>query len=90
MPEIEEQKTITLRKPVTLGEVTYDKLELREPTAGEMSIAQKAGGGVDLTMSLIQQIARMPKKAVESLGARDLTEADAYLAGFMASGQANG
>ncbi|MGI4849556.1 MAG: phage tail assembly protein [Janthinobacterium lividum] len=83
---MENEKTITLRKPIELGGMTYAEITLREPVAKELSVATKVGNEVDMTMSLIAQIAKMPMKAVEQLCQRDLAEASECLAGFSADG----
>jgi len=88
--EMPDEKTITLRKPVTLGGVTYEKLDLREPTAGELAKATKAGGNVDVAIALISLIAKVPRGAIEGLSQRDLQEASDFLGGFTLTGQETG
>ena len=88
---MEEQKTITLRKPVTLGTgdgaITYPKLELREPTAGELEKAARADTPVGVMINLISLITAVPRAAVEKISRRDLEEATAYLSGFTNPGE---
>jgi hypothetical protein len=84
--EVQDEKTIVLRKPVTLGGVTYEKLDLREPTAGELAKATKAGGNVDVAIALISLIAKVPRGAVEGLSQRDLQEASDFLGSFTLAG----
>ncbi|MEF3068064.1 phage tail assembly protein [Pandoraea apista] len=86
-----DEKTITLRKPVKLGsgesEVIYDKLPLREPTAGELDKATSTGGSnIGIGITLIHLVSGLPKSAVEKLCQRDFTEANEYLAGFTDDG----
>jgi hypothetical protein len=88
--EVLDEKTITLRKPVTLGGITYEKLDLREPTAGELSKATKAGGNVDVAITLISLIAKVPRGAVEGLSQRDLQEASDFLGSFTLTGLETG
>jgi hypothetical protein len=90
--EQQEEKVIVLRKPVMLGDVTYAELALREPTAGELSKATRAGGdvGVDIGISLISQIAKMPRGAVEQLCQRDFQEANDFLGSFTVDGPETG
>jgi hypothetical protein len=89
---IQDEKVIPLRKPVVLGGVTYAELALREPTAGELSKATRAGGdnGVDVGISLISQIAKMPRGAVEQLCQRDFQEANDFLGSFTVGGLETG
>lgn len=86
----QEEKSIILRKPVDLGGVTYAQLDLREPTAGELSKANKAGDNVDAAITLISLIAKVPRGAVEQLSQRDFQEANDFLASFAADGLATG
>ena len=88
--EVQDEKTIVLRKPVTLGGVTYEKLDLREPTAGELAKATKAGGNVDVAIALISLIAKVPRGAVEGLSQRDLQEASDFLGSFTLAGPETG
>jgi hypothetical protein len=85
-----EEKTIKLRKPVKLGsgetEVTYDSLNLREPTAGELDKAMSASSNIGIGIMLIHLISGVPKSAVEKLCQRDFTEANEYLGGFTDDG----
>lgn len=86
----EEEKTLVLRKPVKLGDAEYTSLDLREPTAGELSKASKAGGNVDIAIALISLIAKVPRGAVEKLSQRDFQEAADFLGSFTGGGLATG
>lgn len=79
---MELETTITLRKPVTLGDQTYDKLELREPTAGELEKAAAAGSNMSVAISLIAAVAKVPRRVVEGLCQRDMREAGSFLEQF--------
>lgn len=83
---MEDEKTITLRKPITLGkgdaEITYSELKLREPTMGELRKAAKAGDSLDMLHSLIQQVASIPAGVVDRIGQRDMEEAGRFFAQF--------
>jgi len=70
-----DEKTITLRKPLKVGDVTYDHLDLREPTAKDLAEASKAGNDVEQAIALISRIAKVPKIAIDQLSQRDLKEA---------------
>ena len=83
----EEEKVITLRKPVELGPLTYSELALREPTAGELEKASKAGSRVGETINLIHMIAKIPRTAAERLSQRDLLEAADFFAAFYPNGE---
>lgn len=88
----QDEKTIVLRKPIMLGDVTYAELNLREPTAGELSKATRSGGGnnVDVAISLISQIAEIPAGVVGKLSQRDFQEANDFLGSFTLTGPETG
>ncbi|HBD37511.1 MAG TPA: phage tail assembly protein [Cupriavidus sp.] len=78
------------KKPVSIGSgenaVIYDKLTLREPTAGELDKAMAASTNIGIGILLISQVAAIPRAAVEKLCQRDFTEANEYLGGFTDDG----
>ena len=83
----EEEKTIALRKPIVLGELSYDHLDLREPLAFEIAKAQTAVTSADAAITLISLVAKVPRKVVEQLCQRDFNEANLFLAQAADSGE---
>jgi hypothetical protein len=85
---MEEEKIIVLRKPITIGDVTFAELNLREPVAEEMSKAVAYGGSnnVAVAISLISQVAGVPMAVANKLGQRDFAEANGFLSVFGAPG----
>lgn len=86
-----EELEITLRKPVVLGKgesaLTYEKLTLREPTAGELEKATTtATSDIGMSITLISLVAGVPRGVAEKIGQRELKEANEYLAGFTEDG----
>lgn len=86
-----EELVLTLRKPVVLGKgdgaLTYDKLILREPTAGELEKATTTtASDIGMSITLISLVAGVPRGVAEKIGQRDLKEANEYLAGFTEDG----
>ena len=83
---MDETITIALRKPVSLGEgakaISYDHLDLREPTAGELARADAAGSNVAMVIALISLVSGTPKSAVEKLCQRDFQEAADFFGHF--------
>ena len=77
-----EEKTITLRKPVTLGDLNFDELELREPTNAERRKAAAAGGSFSIAIAQIALLGKWPKPAVKAMCSRDFMEAVKYFGGF--------
>jgi hypothetical protein len=85
-----DNHTITLRKPITIGEITYEKLELQEPTAGQLEKASTSSSNIGVVINLISIVAVVPRKVVESLCQRDLKEAGDFLESFSATEPAIG
>lgn len=79
---MELEKTVTLRKPVKLGDMTYDKLDLREPTAGELEKASGATSDLGVVINLISIVAKVPRRVAEGLSQRDLQEASNFFVQF--------
>lgn len=93
--DLPDELVITLRKPVSLGSETCERLVLREPTAGEVDKAQKAGRGPDGSgttsdMVLVALVSGVPKPLVALIGYRDFDKAVKYLGGFMGDGPETG
>lgn len=88
--EIVDEKTLQLRKPVALGHIEYATLDLREPTAGDLSKASKAGSDVDVAIALISIVAKVPRGAIEKLCQRDFQEAADFLGSFTVFGPPTG
>jgi hypothetical protein len=80
--ESPEEKTITLLKPITLGDLTFNELDLREPTNAERRKASQAGGSFSIAIAQIALLGNWPKVAVKMLCARDFMEAVRYFGGF--------
>jgi len=83
-----DEKTIILRKPVTLGKtaksdgVVYSTLDLREPTGGELEKASKSATEIGVVLNLISLVAKVPRAVAEGLCQRDLKEASDFLGSF--------
>ena len=79
---MEDTKTLTLRKPIEFGGVKYETLDLREPTAGELEKAFNASNDMGVAINLVSAVSKIPRKAVEGMGQRDLKEASDFFARF--------
>lgn len=88
--EISDELTITLRKPVTLGQgsdaETFTELPLREPIVEEvLSFNRESGKDAgDALRKLIAKVSGTPIAVINRIGARDFTTAANYLTSFMA------
>ncbi len=88
---MDDEKSISLRKPVELGGVKYEALALREPTAGELAKATATStNDVAVAIALISLVAKVPRGVVESLGQRDFQEASDFLGSFTVAGPTTG
>lgn len=85
-----DQLTVILRKPVTIGDLTFDKLDLSEPTAGQLEKASNASSNVGMVINLISAVAVVPRKVAESLCQRDFQEASDFLESFSKTSQPTG
>jgi len=84
-------KSIELRKPIKLGDIKYDTLELREPTLGEMDKAAKAAGsrfGSDI--ELLSLITNIPTLGIKQIGVSEYNEALKFISVFTNAGQPTG
>lgn len=77
-----DEKTLTLRKPVKLGDLEYTTLELREPTAAELEKASAASSSIGVVINLISLVAKVPRRVAEGLCQRDLGDATLFLNQF--------
>jgi hypothetical protein len=84
-----ETLTITLRKPVVIGDQVYDHLDLREPTSGEFRKMSKlaASDPAGSLIELISAVSGIAVPIIEKIGVRDMNDAGNYLMFFIQSGQ---
>lgn len=78
MPD--EEKTFTF-KPVTVGDMTYDTIVLREPTVGDMMKISLLRG-MEGIVSLVHMISGVPRAAILLLPISVLRQCNAYLEQF--------
>lgn len=74
---------LTLDKPVTLGELSFSSVILREPTAGEWMLWDKLSG-IEADIMAVSVVSGIPEPVVRKLPASKLLQASRYLAGFLA------
>lgn len=84
-----DELDVPLRKPVVIGDQTYDTLKLREPTAGEFDRMAKAAtsSGSGALLQLIADVSGLALPVIKKIGVRDMNEAGEYLMGFIQPGQ---
>lgn len=84
--DIQDEITITLRKPLTFGKgdkaQTFETVTLREPTAGELEAAARADTGVGGMLIIMRLQTGIPRQALEGMSQRDLKECNDFLESF--------
>ena len=75
--------TVEFLPAVEFSGQTYDKLELREPTGGEVEKAYATGAQLKSTILLISLVSGVPRGAVEKVGISKIREASKFLEGFI-------
>ena len=83
--EIPDSLALALSTPVELGAITYDTLNLSEPTVAQLRKAAKAGDGMDQLATLIHLNAAVPMAVVDKLKQRDFEAAGSFFARFGAT-----
>lgn len=90
---MDQQDTLTIvfAKALLLGSgenaTTYESVELREPTAGELEKATRADTQIGVVINLVSSVGRIPRGVVEKMGQRDLGKASAFFGTFSDAGQ---
>lgn len=80
--EIVDELTITLRKPITLGDLSYTELNLTEPTIAQLRKAAKAEDSIDQLATLIHLNAKVPMTVVDQMVQRDMEAANRFFFRF--------
>jgi hypothetical protein len=87
--ELPAEKTITLRKAITIGggadQVKYDEITLREPTVDEIEKFIKKLKGtneIDAMRYFIALVSGMLPTVIGQMGARDWNEAQEFIQAF--------
>ena len=76
---MDDVKIIELTLPVEFGGKTYDKIVLREPTAGEVVKAFNGATGLAATILLVSIVSDIPRGAIEKVGISKVREASEFL-----------
>jgi hypothetical protein len=77
-----EELEITFKQPIQLGQTTYEKILLVEPTAGQYEKASNAGNAVGVMIQLICFVAKVPRKVVEQMKGSDFAKCSDFLGTF--------
>jgi hypothetical protein len=80
--EPQDQLVLTLRKPISLGELQYAEITLTEPTVAQLRKAAKAGDAIDQLATLIHLNAAVPMTVVDRMVQRDLDAAGDFFGRF--------
>lgn len=79
---IPDELRITLRKPVSLGDISVAELVLREPTAAQWQEWDRLEG-VEMDIAAVATVSGVPIAAVRMIGARDLIQGARYISRFL-------
>jgi Phage tail assembly chaperone proteins, E, or 41 or 14 len=90
MTNLDEPFILKLSKPVTLGNVSYETLTLREPTAEDVEKASGVANPATSNILLISAVADVPAVFIRKISHRDLKRAVKYLENFTADGPETG
>ena len=83
---VNDELELTLRSPVSSGDVQYESITLKEPTAEQIDLFTKdidKYGAVRAQIKFIALNSTTPEGAIKKLKARDFKEAVDYLANFL-------
>lgn len=89
--DIQDEKTIVLRKPLMEDSQTVAEINLRELTAREIDKFLKDAekhGPISAMILLLSTISGLQKPTIDQMGARDFKDAQNYLASFLEYGEA--
>jgi len=92
---MDEQKTIPLRRSVTVGSTTTYDIELREPTAAQYlefdrALRKPGFSPYEASLLLISAVSGLDMATVKAIGVRDIRNADEYLSGFFSASPTTG
>ncbi len=85
--EPNEPLVLTLTRPISLGDQTWDTLTVPEPTVDQLIQARRAGGDeIEITLRLISLAASVPVAALKNLGMSEYYAIDRFIMGFIRPG----
>ena len=79
----QDQKIIPLRKPLTLGELSFDSITVREPTIDELDQALKQPTQIATAMALLATVSGIPIALIKKVPTSEFTQATNALSSFM-------
>lgn len=91
--EIETTVTVVLRKPIGPKEKQITELTLREPTAGELALAEQAGakkGGNEQMIALIGFSSGVHSSLIRNMLGGDFNKCAEIIGNFFEIGQGTG
>ena len=90
MPE--DSVTLVLKKPLVLADKTITELVIKEPTAGDMALAESSGkkGMADQGIVLLGLACNLHPTVIKQLGGGDFIKAQKILGSFFGDGLETG
>lgn len=87
-PDVVKERELLLDPAIRLGDLEYDTIALRQPTAGELAKAIKEPTEIDMMITLIHLVAKVPRKVAEQIPQMEFEEAADFFAQFSAAKKA--
>ncbi len=81
-----DQVTLKLKNPLKIGDELIIELVLREPTYGQMQIAEKKATPNEVVMSLVGQVSGYDPAFLKEMAFSDFKKAGDILSGFLSDG----
>ena len=87
-----ESVVLILKRPLMIGDKEISQLEIKEPTAGQMAMAEQSakGGGVDQTIILLGLASGLHPSVIKQLAGSDFVKAQSILGNFFEDGAESG
>ena len=71
--------TYTLSKPLKVGEQTYTSFTFREPTAGDLAVADRVEGDINKSLAIFAAMAEVPLAAIKAVPLREFNRMSAIV-----------
>jgi hypothetical protein len=88
--ENQDELTIVLKKPIKLGDITYESLTLRELTLDETDRAMRMDSKLSMLALMISCAAGIPLLVAKQMKISDSLKADKFLSAFTPDSPATG
>ena len=77
-----DKKVISLKKPLVLGEMSYDSITVREPTISEVEEAMKQPNQLGIAIALLATVSGIPTAMIRKLPSSEFAKATSAMSAF--------